>query len=131
MFLKKFNMLCMYKIVAAFSFFSIIDALAIRRAQILSRPSLSLSQPLPFSSAPSALQVTTLPRQNITLNATNDERENVVRSDCNEAMYGKPAVSSCLNVYRQMTDSDTLSDFGDRTRGVFTYPLPYRLSSGQ
>ena len=53
------------------------------------------------------------------------------RSDCNAAMYGTPGISSCLDVYKQMTDSDKESVFGDRTRGVFDYPLPYRLSSGK
>ena len=116
-------MLCFCSIVAVFLLFSIIEA---SPAQILTRPNSILSQPNPLSSASSGLQLA-----NVALNATTSQSGTEPHTECNAEYYGEPTIPSCLEVYRQMTDSDKVSVFGDRTKGMFKYPLPHRLSSGQ
>jgi len=117
--------------IATFFLFSTIDALAIQPAQLIDNPSLSLALPLQFSTVPSAPQNTAFPQANTTYNSTIHDFDHDSRTECNAKYYGVPAISSCLEVYRQMTDSDKLVEFGDRSRGVFDYALPYRLTSGQ
>ena len=105
-----------------------IEASAIQPAQALNRANPSLLLPRPLSTAPSALQVTTSSQPNVTYNSSSNAFE---RMDCDAAVYGVPRISSCLEVYRSMSDDDELCEFGDRTRGVFQYPLPYRLTSSK
>ena len=119
------------RILTAFLSLSVIDALVIQPAQNLNRPDTTFLVPQPLSTGAGSLQVTAFAQTNATYNATANLSGRVKRSDCNAAMYGTPTISSCLDVYKQMMDDDKLSEFGDRTRGVFEYPLPYRLTSGQ
>ena len=118
-------------IFAAITLIHTIEALATQPAQALNKPDLTLLVPRPLSSAPSTLQITTSSQSNATFNSSSNAYDHFQRMDCSAAMYGVPKISSCLDVYKGMTDSDKLSEFGDRTRGVFEYPLPYRLTSSE
>lgn len=109
----------------------VLDALAIQPAQAINQPNLNLLVPQPLSTGSSALQVKTSSQLNAAFNASSKAFFRGERTDCNAAFYGVPAISSCLDVYKQMTDSDKVSVFGDRTRGIFEYPLPYRFTSSQ
>lgn len=51
-------------------------------------------------------------------------------SDCDGGVYGAPSVVSCEDAIKQMSDDHAWVDFGDRTRGTFDVPLPYRYTSG-
>ena len=119
------------RILIAFLSLSVIDALVIQPAQSLNKPVKTLLVPQPLSTGAGSLQVAAFGQTNAIYNSTSNLSGRVKRSDCNAAMYGVPTISSCLDVYKQMMDNDKLCEFGDRTRGVFEYPLPYRLTSGQ
>lgn len=118
-------------------FISTINALAILPAQLLNSPSLSLARPLQLngvattgtplqsSSSPSTPSTGT---SNVNLTAST---RNQISTNCDENLYGQPIVKSCLNVYTKLSDDDTVVEFGDRTRGIYDYPLPYRFISGQ
>ena len=103
-------------------FLPLINALAIDSAlQIL-----NITQPLSLLNitaqpAPSASD----PDHNLTI------PYNPFRTICDAKTYGIPNIPSCLNVYEQMTDDDTKAQFGDRTKGLWRYPLPYRFTSGE
>ena len=128
---KDFSILHVDSAFFAFLFRSAINALVLQPAGSLNSPHISLLVPQPLSTGAATLQVVASAQNNATYNSTNNLLSHTQRSDCNAAMYGVPTISSCLDVYRQMTDNDKTSEFGDRTRGVFEYPLPYRLTSGQ
>ena len=117
--------------IVSFLLVSALDALLIQPAQSLNSPVLNLSPPLQYSTGPSAPQTTASPQLNSSLNLFYSVDSNEIRTECNSEYYGVPLIASCLDVYRQMTDSDKISEFGDRTKGVFDYALPYRLSSSQ
>lgn len=116
---------------------STFSALAILPAQLLNSPNLSIPGPLQSSTA--ATTGSPLPSWSSTSAPTNGSSNfnstastnNHILVNCDENLYGQPIVKSCLNVYTQLSDDDTIVEFGDRTRGIYDYPLPYRFISGQ
>lgn len=116
---------------------STIKAIAVLPAQLLNSPSLSVARPLHFSAVastgsplPSSFSTSAssngTPKSNLSAST-----KNRISTYCDENLYGQPIVKSCLNVYTQLSDDDTVVEFGDRTQGIYAYPLPYRFISGQ
>lgn len=111
---------------AAFIFINTIHAVAIPLSQFFGGQGSGLSKPLPsFSSIASPQNITA----NVLLNGT--AISNMIHTNCDENLYGSPIVKSCLDVYTQISDDDTVREFGDRTKGYFKYALPYRITSSQ
>lgn len=126
-------MILIPQLVAIFLFVCSTLAIALNLPQALNSPNLGLVLPLPYSRAPnvhvplqsqssSALQPKATPNIPPTSN-------NVI-SDCDDDMYGQPSVESCEDAFKQMSDDHAWLEFGDRTRGRYDVPLPYRYTSG-
>lgn len=122
--------------IVAFSI-STINALALLPAQLANNPSLNLAHPLQFSAvattgfplpSSSSAGATSNNPSNVNLTASTNNR---IHTNCDGNIYGEPIVKSCLNVYTQLSDDDKVVEFGDRTKGIYDYPLPYRFISGQ
>jgi hypothetical protein len=116
---------------------STTNALVLSPAQLANNPSLILPRPLQYSAvattgsplpSSSSTAATSNSPSNVNLTASTNNR---IHTNCDENIYGEPIVKSCLNVYTQLSDDDKVVEFGDRTKGIYDYPLPYRFISGQ
>lgn len=121
---------------AAITLISISDALVVQPAQLIDA-SQSVALPLQFSAvatSASALLPTSsgfsVPNATF-ISTSNQYNDSAIRSYCDAKMYGAPSLPSCLDVYTQLNENDTYAEFGDRTRGVYEYPLPYRFTSSK
>lgn len=80
-------------------------------------PPLALSNPIPSSPLASPSE------------GVNASYGSIV-SHCDADLYGRPAVWSCQEAYRHMSNDDSLAEFGDRARRHYDYPLPIRFTGG-